>query len=306
MQKNNPKALSEHAHPRAFRANKYVYPVLSRRAGGVSVGINLNPGKNCNFACLYCQVDRSQKPLVKSVDLPELLNELRLVLAGLAPNGALWREPEFRALPPEKTKLMDMAFSGDGEPTLFRNFQEAVRRCVAVKEELGLAGLKVVLLTNASGLARPAVENALKFMDRHGGEVWAKLDAGTPQYFALISGTPHPALSPKRRGNKLLFKRILENILRCARKREIIIQSCFVRIKGAGPSAEEIGAYARRLAAIARGGGRIKLVQVCTLARHAAAAPFITSLPNAAVDAIAARVRNETGLPAKAFYGHVR
>ena len=45
-------------HERSFEANRFVYPVLSRRAGGLSVGINLNPDKICNFDCIYCQVDR--------------------------------------------------------------------------------------------------------------------------------------------------------------------------------------------------------------------------------------------------------
>ena len=45
-------------HSRLFEQNLYVYPVLSRRSRGISVGINLNPDKVCNFDCVYCQVDR--------------------------------------------------------------------------------------------------------------------------------------------------------------------------------------------------------------------------------------------------------
>ena len=45
-------------HPRSFEANRYVYPVLSRRAGGISIGVNLNVDKVCNFHCVYCQVSR--------------------------------------------------------------------------------------------------------------------------------------------------------------------------------------------------------------------------------------------------------
>ena len=46
------------AHPRTYHENKFVYPVLSRRSGGISIGVNLNPDKICNFDCIYCQVDR--------------------------------------------------------------------------------------------------------------------------------------------------------------------------------------------------------------------------------------------------------
>ena len=284
--------LNEHSHPRVFRSNHYVYPVLSRRAGGISVGINLNPDKACNFECIYCQVDRSKQPDVDFVALPKLLDELKLVLAGLAPDGALWREPEFHALPPEKAKVTDIAFSGDGEPTAFKNFSEVVRGCVEIKEQLGFAGAKVLLITNASGLHRPDVRRGLAVMDQHRGEVWAKLDAGTPGYFALISGTQFP------------FPKILNNILHCARERETVIQSCFVRIKGKGPSFEQVSAYLARLKEIVKGGGKIKLVQVHTIARDPAYS-IVSSLPDRDVDAIAERIKKEAKLPAVAFYGDV-
>ena len=46
-------------HERRFEANRFVYPVLSRRSKGLSLGVNLNPDKVCNFDCIYCQVDRT-------------------------------------------------------------------------------------------------------------------------------------------------------------------------------------------------------------------------------------------------------
>ena len=54
-------------HPRRFEDFKFVYPVLSRRAHGISIGINTNPDKVCNFDCIYCQVDRTTEPPVKEV-----------------------------------------------------------------------------------------------------------------------------------------------------------------------------------------------------------------------------------------------
>src|SRR5262249_31384372 len=152
---NAPLKLSEHSHPRQFRSNTFVYPVLSRRSGGISVGINLNPDKACNFDCIYCQVDRSRAPQERFVEIPKLLAELESVLRGLGQGGALWSEPEFASLPPEKRAVKDIAFSGDGEPTTFKNFHEVVTRCVEVKERLGFIEPKVVLITNATGLDRP-------------------------------------------------------------------------------------------------------------------------------------------------------
>src|ERR1700748_2731338 len=109
-------------HPRSFETNRFVYPVVSRRSGGISIGINLNPDKVCNFDCIYCQVDRTKAPQEYFVGLPKLLSELESILRGLAPDGELWREPEFAHLPAEKRHVADIAFSGDGEPTAFKNF----------------------------------------------------------------------------------------------------------------------------------------------------------------------------------------
>lgn len=40
--------LSVHDQSRDSAGLRYVYPVVSRRAGGVSVGINLNVNNACN------------------------------------------------------------------------------------------------------------------------------------------------------------------------------------------------------------------------------------------------------------------
>ena len=45
------------------------------------MGINLNPGKECNFDCIYCQVDRTIPPATRKVDLSRLAAEVDL-LAG--------------------------------------------------------------------------------------------------------------------------------------------------------------------------------------------------------------------------------
>ncbi|MCA9259705.1 MAG: hypothetical protein KDA61_10920, partial [Planctomycetales bacterium] len=63
-------------HPRSYQTNRFVYPVLSRRSGGISLGVNLNPDKICNFDCVYCQVDRRVAPQVTEVDRDVLAAEL--------------------------------------------------------------------------------------------------------------------------------------------------------------------------------------------------------------------------------------
>jgi wyosine [tRNA(Phe)-imidazoG37] synthetase (radical SAM superfamily) len=275
-------------HSRSWRENRYVYPVLSRRSRGLSIGINLNPDKVCNFDCVYCCVDRSIPPTVREVDLEILRAELRHLLS-IAASGEVFASPPFDAAPPALRRLNDVAFSGDGEPTSFKGFGQA---CEIAAEEIAAAGVpdtKIVVITNATLLRRPLVAEALTYLDQHNGEIWAKLDAGTEDYYRQIERTSIP------------LDRVLENILACGREREILIQSLFMRLHNIGPSAAEISAYLARLTALKAGGCRIKTVQVYTVARRTAE-DWVTPLPNAEVDAIVSQI-TPLGLPAQAFYG---
>src|SRR5436305_376575 len=111
-------------HSRSWQRNRYVYPVISRRSKGLSIGVNLNPDKICNFDCIYCCVDRSQPPVVRKVDLAILRDELDHAL-GLAASGEIFSIPPLDHTPPELRRLNDIAFSGDGEPTSYKGFAKA-------------------------------------------------------------------------------------------------------------------------------------------------------------------------------------
>ena len=67
-------------HPRRFEDFKYVYPVLSRRSRGISIGINVNPDKVCNFDCIYCQVDRTVPSAIQDFNLALAEEELCAML----------------------------------------------------------------------------------------------------------------------------------------------------------------------------------------------------------------------------------
>ncbi len=257
----------------------------------MSVGVNLNPDKVCNFDCIYCQVDRTSQSETRFVELDSLLVELREVL-GLVASGEIFQTAKFKDTPKQLQRLNDIAFSGDGEPTTYKNFDEIISSCAAVKREAGLDDVKMVLITNASMFHRPHVERGLKILDANQGEIWAKLEAGTEEYFRLIDRTSIP------------FRQILDNITYAARVRPLVIQSLFMRVEGEGPSAEQLEAFCDRLADIVAAGGQLSLVQVYTVARPPAES-FVTPLPDAEVDAIAELVRSRTGLPAAAFYGAV-
>ena len=281
------------AHPRTFAEFRYVYPVVSRRSRGISIGLNTNPNKACNFDCIYCQVDRSVAPAVRCFNLAGAAAELQ-ELVDLVQTGRVAQSPPFDQVPARLLRLKDIALSGDGEPTTVRNFSAVIEMVADVKPR----GVKLVLITNAAGLDRVDVQRGLALMDAHDGEIWAKLDAGTHDYFQLVNRTGIP------------FQRILRNITVTAQVRPVVIQSLFVKVNGQGPSVAEVAAYCDRLSAIGAAGGKIKLVQVGTLARRALtvvdgvpAWQFVTALTAAEVDALADCVRQRTGLPTECFYG---
>jgi wyosine [tRNA(Phe)-imidazoG37] synthetase (radical SAM superfamily) len=278
-------------HPRLFQENTFVYPVLSRRSQGISVGVNLNPDKVCNFDCIYCQVDRRSAVVTEFVATDQLLAELEQTL-DLVESGALYRDERFAEIPPPLRRLNDIAFSGDGEPTTYRNINRIVADVAALKRRRGLETVKMVLITNASMFHRPNVQEALAILDRNQGEIWAKLDAGTDAYYHRIDRTPIP------------FQRILTNLRDAAQIRPLVIQSLFMRVDGLGPPLEEISAYCDRLIEIRGAGGAIDRVQVYTVARRPAE-DVVTPLSPAEVDAIADAVRDRVGVPVEAYYGAI-
>jgi wyosine [tRNA(Phe)-imidazoG37] synthetase (radical SAM superfamily) len=276
-------------HRRNFSENLYVYAVVSRRSKGVSIGINLNPDKLCNFDCVYCQVDRKTPPIVRNVDEARLLEELDTMLE-LVTSGRLFEHERFQQTPPALRRLNDIAFSGDGEPTTYPRFREIVSAVADLKHRRGLDEVKVVLITNATMFHRPAVREALAVLDANNGEIWAKLEAGTDAYYRQIDRTTIP------------FQRALDNIAEAARVRPIVIQSLFLCLGGEPPSARELEAFCDRLGDILKAGGRIKLVQIYTVAREPAES-YVDALRAAEVDAIVDLVGRRTGLPAEPFYG---
>jgi wyosine [tRNA(Phe)-imidazoG37] synthetase (radical SAM superfamily) len=276
------------SHPRDWKSNFYVYPVISRRSGGLSIGVNLNPDAACNFDCVYCQVDRTTPPRVREVELPRLEQELRTMIE-VARSGTLFEDESFRDVPAEFHGIKDISFSGDGEPTTCPYFRDAVAIAARLRSEFELHDTKLVLITDACYLTRPTVKEGLAILDANNGEIWAKLDAGTEEYYRRVNEPNYP------------LRHVIENITSAARVRPVVIQSLFMRLDGVGPSESEIIAYTDRLNEIRIAGGRIKLVQVYTVARRPAQS-FVGALSHAEVDAIRDQVRQRTGLLAESFY----
>jgi wyosine [tRNA(Phe)-imidazoG37] synthetase (radical SAM superfamily) len=276
-------------HERRFASNRFVYPVLSRRSGGISIGVNLNPDKVCNFDCIYCQVDRRSESETRFVEFDQLVAELDDTL-DLVASGDIYHTAKFASTPEHLRRLNDIAFSGDGEPTTYRNFDELMTACAEVKSRHALADVKMVLITNASMFHRPHVQRGLAILDANNGEIWAKLDAGTEEYYKLVDRTT------------IGFRQILENITAAAKVRPLVIQSLFMQVQGQPPSEAELVAYCDRLNEITAAGGQLKLVQIYSIARTPTES-YVTPLTDEEVDRIVELVQQRTGLAAAPFYG---
>ncbi len=272
--------------PRDFLDNRFVYTVVSPRARGLSVGVNLNPDKHCNFDCLYCEVNRAEPARETHLDVNVMVMELERTLE-LVRSGRLREHSYYRNLPDELLKLSHVALSGDGEPTLCPNFVEAVEAVIHLRARGRVPFFKTVLLTNASFLDRLEVVEGLRLFTPR-DEVWAKLDAGTQDYLKRVNKAD------------CTIEKIQENILRLARRRPIIIQSLFPAINGEGPPPSEIEAYVQRLKELKDAGAQIQLVQIYSATRPTPHSEC-GHLPLKTLSAIARRVREVTGLKAEVF-----
>jgi wyosine [tRNA(Phe)-imidazoG37] synthetase (radical SAM superfamily) len=275
-------------HSRAYADFTFVYPVISRRSGGLSIGVNLNPDKLCNFDCVYCEVDRRTPGRASRVDLPQVREELTAMVR-YAKSGQLALEPKYRDLPPGiASAIQDIAFSGDGEPTMVHNFEQCVQVVAGVRSAEGLDSTRIVLITDAAGLDKADVRRGLALMDANHGEVWGKLDAGTEDYYRLVNRS------------HIRMDRILNNLILTARERPIVIQSLFLRVHGSPMPAAELEAYCTRLQEITQAGGRIREVHAYTIARPTPE-PWATRLTLNELEDLATVIRRRTGLTVRTF-----
>ncbi len=281
----SPRRLSFTDHRRDLGDNRYIYAVVSRRAAGLSIGVNLNPDRICNFDCPYCQVDRTPDALAtvrSGVEVRALEREL-MALLGWVADGSLWTRPPFDTAPVGLRRVADIAFAGDGEPTSSRAFPAALEAVRRVRAEAGLSSTPIRLLTNATLLHRASVRAALPGVD----SVWAKLDAGTEAWFHRVDGTTFP------------FARVLASLQSLAIERPITLQCMFLTLRGEGPAPTEIAAWVGRMVAIRDAGGTIADVQVYTVARRPSD-PEVGALPKDRLDAIANAAR-EAGFIADVY-----
>ena len=223
-------------HSRLWKDNIWVYPVISRRAGGLSVGINLNPDHHCSFSCAYCQSGPQEGHKRIPVDIDAVERELRAFLEFYR-SGEFFKCDFFGHVPVENKQLKDICLSGDGEATIVKEFTEVCRRMRNIQKELtkDLGDFKLRLITNASRLSAPAVEEGLGYLLESDGEIWAKLDAGTDEWFKKINRSP------------LQLATINENLQKVIARFPVCIQTMVCELQGEIPSEAGIQKYIESL-----------------------------------------------------------
>ncbi|MFA6051910.1 MAG: radical SAM protein [Methylobacter sp.] len=238
-------------HSRDIAGLKYVYPVLSRRAGGLSIGINFNTNNACNWRCIYCQVPDLKIGAAPDLDFQLLEDELRFFLDDVL-NGDFYQSFQ---MDEDKRVIKDIAISGNGEPTSVKDFDKAVALIGKVATEAGvLPHSNFVLITNGSLVHQAKVQDGLRKLREYGGEVWFKLDSATEEGRTLINNAGQNC------------KAGVENLLLSARLCPTKLQICLLDYDKQGLSSKERAAFLGLLKMI-KESVSLKGVMLYTIAR---------------------------------------
>ena len=270
--------LSVQDHSRDSAGLTYIYPVLSRRAGGLSIGVNLNINNACNWRCVYCQVPDLGRGGPPPVDLDLLHRELDGFLDYVL-DGDFF---EHNKVTPEQRAIRDIAFSGNGEPTSAKEFPEAVAVVKEVMQRrLAETEARLVLISNGSLVHLPRVQQGLASLPPDRGEMWFKLDSATEAGLDRINGAALSAAKVQR------------NLVTAAGLCTVWIQTCLFAFDGEPPSKAERQAYLDLLRDVLDGGSKLAGVLMYGLARQSyqPEAPRLAALPAAWLEDYAESVR---------------
>ncbi len=264
-------------HSRDSAGLRYVYPVVSRRAGGVSVGINLNPNNACNWRCIYCQVPELKRGTAPRIDLVLLEQELRGFLQELLHGDFMQRR-----VPEGARRINDIALSGNGEPTSAKEFEQVIALIGNLRQELALpAHIKLILITNGSLMHRKNVQQGLRQMAQLNGEVWFKIDRASKAGMQRINNT------------RTSLVKVRENLATAIALCPTWLQTCWFMLDGEPPGKQDEDDYLDFLAALIRDNIKPEGVLLYSLARPTLQpeAPKLAALPTQQLEAFAARIR---------------
>lgn len=273
----NSAELNVFDHSRNSADLHYVYPVISRRAGGVSIGINLNTNNACNWRCVYCQVPDLKLGTAPKVDLVLLEKELRGFLLELL-NGDFM----LQRVPEEARRINDIALSGNGEPSSAAEFAQVIALIGKLQEELPLPPhIKLVLITNGSLMHRPYVQQGLRQMAKYRGEIWFKLDRASEAGMQIINNTQSS------------MEKVRKNLVTAITLCPTWLQTCWFKLDGLAPSKQDEDDYVNFIAGLLHDNTRPQGVLLYSLARPSLQleAPRLSLVSNQELEIFAERIR---------------
>ncbi|MEH6624964.1 MAG: radical SAM protein [Motiliproteus sp.] len=270
--------LGYDSHSRLSEYDRLVYPVVSRRSRGLSLGINLNPDKRCNFDCVYCQVERTDPPVTRRPDIKQLEMELRHWLNEL-------EHGEYRGY-----QLKDIALAGDGEPTSEKQLPQVLELLLSLKQQhSSLTDIKLVLFTNGSGIDRVDLAAIFPRFYEAGGEVWFKLDAWDQTSLERINRT------------RLKFDQLMSKLEKFGQRYPVILQSCFFQWQQQAFDEQIYQPYLEQVQRLLQHKVEIHKIQAYTLARKPAESEAMP-WEDEAMDQLAQLLRSNLQLPVELFY----
>jgi len=214
-------------HSRIFANYTYVYPVVSRRSQGISLGINLNINNACNWRCIYCQVEDLVRGKPTDIDLIKVEAELDSMLNSII-NGDFVQ----KFAPKNLQRFNDICLSGNGEPTLSPHFSSVVDIIARLRLKYNLTDqVKTILISNGSEIDKPHIIEGIKLLAKNNGEIWFKVDSATE---AGMTATNQVHLSVESVKNRLKLASSL-----C----KTYIQTCMFKLQDKNPSEHEIEQY---------------------------------------------------------------
>ena len=137
-----------------FLFDKIIFgPVKSRRLG-VSLGINLLPGRKkvCNFNCIYCECGWSQSIETEGGYLPRRSEVYEALASRLQEMKVKNQKPDV------------ITFAGNGEPTLHPDFRGIIDDSIILRNKF-FPEAKIAVLSNSTNISNPSVKDALLKVD---------------------------------------------------------------------------------------------------------------------------------------------
>jgi len=217
-------------HDRNIFKSKYIYPVVSRRSMGLSLGINLNTNNACNWQCIYCQVSDLTRGKPETIDLKLLESEIDSWLEEIV-NGSFLNDCAAK-----KVDFKYIAFSGNGEPTATPEFESIVKIVLKKIDKFQLSKtIKLRLITNGSYLNKKNVQNGLEHMKSLDHEVWFKIDHVNPKETLKINRI------------NLSTASLRKNLQSAISISPTIVQTCLLKINKKIPSNDFVNEYIKFL-----------------------------------------------------------